>query len=478
MDELLTRKSRGLISISGPLVSMPADTGTFLGQMIELTTGDGMRRQGQVLEISKQSTTAQLFETTQGIDTHSTWIRYLPRTAKIRLSKKMLGRRFSGSGTPIDDMPPPVPEIENDITGNPINPMARDKPSDFIQTGISAIDLLNTLVRGQKLPIFSGSGLPSNELAVQIVRQATVVGEESGFAIVFAAMGITHRDASFFVDAFESTGAMDRTVVFLNLASDPTIERLLTPRMALSSAEFLAFEHGLHVLVVLTDMANYCEALREIGNAREEIPGRRGYPGYMYTDLAMIYERAGRIKGKTGSVTQIPILSMPDDDITHPIADLTGYITEGQIVLSRELHRKGIFPPIDVLPSLSRLMNLGIGEGKTRGDHRNLADQVYAFYARGRELRRMEAVVGEDAMTNEDKRYLAFARQFEELFLNQGGKDRGIDDSLARAWTLFTDFPEDELTRVDRRWIQEYYPEHSSEQDEPSTTESGRGESL
>ncbi len=475
MNALLTRKSRGLISISGPLVSMPADPGTFLGQMIELTTGDGMRRQGQVLEISKQSTTAQLFETTQGIDTYSTWVRYLPRTVKIRLSKQMLGRRFSGSGTPIDGIPPPVPEIENDITGSPINPMARDKPSDFIQTGISAIDLLNTLVRGQKLPIFSGSGLPSNELAVQIVRQASVVGEESGFAIVFAAMGITHRDASYFVDAFESTGAMDRTVVFLNLASDPTIERLITPRMALSTAEYLAFEHGLHVLVVLTDMANYCEALREIGNAREEIPGRRGYPGYMYTDLAMIYERAGRIKGRTGSVTQIPILSMPDDDITHPIADLTGYITEGQIVLSRELHRKGIFPPIDVLPSLSRLMNLGIGEGKTRGDHRNLADQVYAFYARGRELRRMEAVVGEDAMTNEDKRYLAFARQFEELFLNQGGKDRGIDDSLARAWALFADFPEDELTRVDRRWIQEYYPESSHDQDEPSTAEPGRG---
>ena len=474
-DELVTRKNRGLISISGPLVSMSADPGTFLGQMVELTTGGGMRRQGQVLEISKQTTTAQLFETTQGIDTHSTWVRYLPRTARIRLSKRMLGRRFSGSGTPIDGLLPPIPEIEAEITGSPINPMARDKPSDFIQTGISAIDLLNTLVRGQKLPIFSGSGLPSNELAVQIVRQAAVVGEESGFAIVFAAMGITHRDASFFVDAFESTGAMDRTVVFLNLASDPTVERLLTPRMALSTAEHLAFEHGLHVLVVLTDMANYCEALREIGNAREEIPGRRGYPGYMYTDLAMIYERAGRIRGRAGSVTQIPILSMPDDDITHPIADLTGYITEGQIVLSRELHRKGIFPPIDVLPSLSRLMNLGIGEGKTRGDHRNLADQVYAFYARGRELRRMEAVVGEDAMTSEDRRYLAFSRQFEELFLNQGNKNRTMDESLTRAWHLFKGFPEAELTRVDRRWIQEYYPEHSRDQDEPSTGESGRG---
>ena len=373
-------------------------------------------------------------------------------------------------------MPPPVPETESGINGNPINPMARDKPSDFIQTGISAIDLLNTLVRGQKLPIFSGSGLPSNELAVQIVRQASVVGEEGGFAIVFAAMGITHRDASFFVDAFESTGAMDRTVVFLNLASDPTIERLITPRMALSTAEHLAFVHGFHVLVVLTDMANYCEALREIGNAREEIPGRRGYPGYMYTDLAMIYERAGRIRERAGSVTQIPILSMPDDDITHPIADLTGYITEGQIVLSRELHRKGIFPPIDVLPSLSRLMNLGIGDGKTRGDHRNLADQVYAFYARGRELRRMEAVVGEDAMTNEDKRYLAFARQFEELFLNQGSRNRSIDDSLEKAWALFTGFPDTELTRIDRRWIQEYYPGKDGHREESSTEVPDPGE--
>ncbi|MDF1535473.1 MAG: V-type ATP synthase subunit B [bacterium] len=467
----MTRKGRGLVGISGPLVSMPADPGTFLGQMLELTTGSGLRRQGQVLEISREKTTAQLFETTQGIDTASTWVRYLPRTARIRLSRRMLGRRFSGSGAPLDGMPPPVPEIETEITGSPINPMARDKPSDFIQTGISSIDLLNTLVRGQKLPIFSGSGLPSNELAVQIVRQASVVGEESDFAIVFAAMGITHRDASFFVDAFESTGAMNRTVVFLNLASDPTIERLLTPRMALSTAEHLAFEHGLHVLVVLTDMANYCEALREIGNAREEIPGRRGYPGYMYTDLAMIYERAGRIRGRAGSVTQIPILSMPDDDITHPIADLTGYITEGQIVLSRELHRKGIFPPIDVLPSLSRLMNLGIGEGKTRGDHRNLADQIYAFYARGRDLRRMEAVVGEDAMTSEDRRYLAFSKRFEEIFLHQGNKDRSIDQSLTGAWDLFAGFPEAELTRIDRRWIQEYFPGNGRDRDGAPQTE-------
>jgi V/A-type H+-transporting ATPase subunit B len=437
---------------------MPHFPGTFLGQMLELTAADGRTRGGQVLEISRDMTTAQLFETTQGIDTKTTWVRYLTRTASIRLTREMLGRAFSGSGVPIDAMPPPLPETEMEIVGAPINPVARDKPSDFIQTGISAIDLLNTLVRGQKLPIFSGSGLPSNELAVQIVRQATVLGEEEGFAIVFAAMGISHRDASFFLEAFESSDALARTVVFLNLASDPTIERLLTPRVALSTAEFLAFQHGLHVLVVLTDMSNYCEALREIGNAREEIPGRRGYPGYMYTDLAGIYERAGRIRGRSGSVTQIPILSMPDDDITHPIADLTGYITEGQIVLSRELHRKGIFPPIDVLPSLSRLMNLGIGEGKTRADHRNLADQIYAFYARGRDLRRMEAVVGEDAMTAEDKRFLAFAREFEETYLNQGDRDRTIFQSMELAWNLFKTFPPAELTRIDRKWVQAHFP--------------------
>ncbi len=466
MDPLMIRKSRGLTGISGPLASMSAEPDTFVGQMIQLVTTDGLERHGQVLEISKETTTAQLFETTQGIDTREIWVTYLPKTAHVGLSKGMLGRRFSGSGMPMDGIPPPFPEIETEIIGAPINPMARDVPSDFIQTGISAIDLLNTLVRGQKLPIFSGSGLPSSELAVQIVKHATVPGDEGGFAIVFAAMGITHRDAAYFIDAFESTGALDRTVVFLNLASDPTIERLLTPRVALSAAEHLAFVHDMHVLVVLTDMTNYCEALREIGNAREEIPGRRGYPGYMYTDLAGIYERAGRIRGRCGSITQIPILSMPDDDITHPIADLTGYITEGQIVLSRELHRKGIFPPIDVLPSLSRLMNLGIGEAKTRPDHRNLADQVYAFYARGRDLRRMEAIVGEDAMTAEDRRFLVFAREFEDTFLNQGGQDRTVEESLMLAWGLFQEFSSSDLTRVDRRWFDLYHPSAGKENGE------------
>ncbi len=458
MGSLLNRRSRGLIGISGPLVTIRSIPGVFLGQMVELHTSAGDRRKGQVLELSEARTTTQLFETTQGIDTETVWVRYLPTTARLRLSRDILGRSFSGSGVPIDGMPPPIPQLEREILGNAINPMARDKPTDFIQTGISAIDLLNTLVRGQKLPIFSGAGLPSNEIAVQIVRQANVLGEEEEFAIVFAAMGITHRDAAFFLEAFQSTGASERTVVFLNLASDPTIERLLTPRMALTAAEHLAFDHDMHVLVVLTDMSNYCEALREIGNAREEIPGRRGYPGYMYTDLASLYERAGRIRGRKGSVTQIPILSMPDDDITHPVADLTGYITEGQIVLSRELHRKGIFPPIDVLPSLSRLMNLGIGEGKTRPDHRNLADQIYSFYARGRDLRRMEAIVGEDAMTTEDRRYLAFARHFEDQYLNQGARGRDIEVTMTQAWQLLTGFPKVDLTRIDRQWIDRFLP--------------------
>ena len=469
MASLLNRRSRGLIGISGPLVSMKFTPGLFLGQMVELNTAAGDRRKGQILELSEEKTTAQLFETTQGIDTESVWVRYLPTTARIRLSREILGRTVSGSGIPIDGMPPPIPEMEREITGNAINPLARDKPSHFIQTGVSAIDLLNTLVRGQKLPIFSGAGLPSNELAVQIVRQAAVRDEDEEFAIVFAGMGITHRDAAFFLDAFQSTGASGRTVVFLNLASDPTIERLLTPRMALTAAEYLAFDHDMHVLVIMTDVANYCEALREIGNAREEIPGRRGYPGYMYTDLASLYERAGRIKGRKGSITQIPILTMPDDDITHPIADLTGYITEGQIVLSRELHRKGIFPPIDVLPSLSRLMNLGIGEGKTRPDHRDLADQIYAFYARGRDLRKMEAIVGEESMTTEDRRYLDFARRFEDLYINQGTRGRDLESSLAQAWHLLAGFPRNDLTRMDRKWIDSYLPnDEASEQGEAS----------
>ncbi len=453
---LVDKRSRGLLGISGPLVTLPACSSAFLGQMLEVRGSDGRARRAQVLDLSDDRLLAQLFHSTQGLDTAAE-IRFLPGSARLRLSPGVLGRTFTGAGEPADGLPAPVPLVERDILGSPINPQAREKPSDFIQTGISAIDLLNTLVRGQKLPIFSGAGLPSNELAVQIIRQAKVRGEGERFAVVFAAMGITYRDAAFFLEAFEATGSSDRTVVFLNLASDPVIERLLTPRMALTAAEYLAFDLGMHVLVVLTDMASYCEALREIGNAREEIPGRRGYPGTMYTDLASLYERAGRIKGRAGSVTQIPILTMPDDDITHPIADLTGYITEGQIVLSRELHRRGVFPPIDVLPCLSRLMNLGIGAGKTREDHRGLADQVYSLYARGRELRKMEAIVGEEAMTSEDRRLLAFARRFEESFLGQGEKDRGLEDSLQEAWDLLGPIPASELTRIRRDLVERHH---------------------
>ncbi len=370
----------------------------------------------------------------------------------------MLGRVFNGVGRPRDGGPEIVPEASLDIAGTAINPYARDKPTEFIQTGISAIDGLNTLVRGQKLPIFTGSGLPASKLAAQIARQAKVLGEGEKFAVVFCAMGITYKEASFFMKDFERTGALERVVFFMNLADDPTIERIATPRCALTAAEFLAFEHDLHVLVILTDMINYCEALREISTAREEVPGRRGYPGYMYTDLATIYERAGRIKGKNGSITQIPILTMPDDDITHPVPDLTGYITEGQIVLSRDLYRRGADPPIDALPCLSRLMNLGIGAGKTREDHRNVADQLYASYAYGRDLRRLVAIVGEEALTDLDREYLKFADAFEKKFISQGDEDRSIEQTVTIAWDLLAGLPEAELKRIKVDFIRKYHP--------------------
>jgi len=362
----------------------------------------------------------------------------------------MLGRVLSGSGKPIDNGPDIVPEKKMDIMGAAINPFSRSSPSDFIQSGISTIDAMNTLVRGQKLPIFSGSGLPHNEIALQIARQAKVIGKKENFMVIFAAMGITNEEAQYFIDDFKQTGALERSIVFLNLADDPAVERLVTPRMALTAAEYFAYEHDAHVLVILTDMSNYCESLREIGAAREEIPGRRGYPGYMYTDLAMIYERAGVIKGKKGSVTQLPILTMVGDDITHPIPDLTGYITEGQIVLSRELHRKGIYPSIDVLPSLSRLMNMGIGAEKTREDHKQVSDQLYAAYAEGRDLRGLVAIVGEEALSERDKKLLQFANDFENEFVKQSrDDDRSIaDGTLALGWKLLSILPESELTRI------------------------------
>ena len=378
---------------------------------------------------------------------------------KIPLSTDLLGRVFSGTGKPIDDGPAIIPEERRDINGEPINPTAREYPKEFIQTGISTIDGMNTLVRGQKLPIFSASGLPHNDLAAQIARQAKVLGGKEEFAVIFCAMGITSEEANFFISSFEQSGALERAVLFLNLADDPAIERIIIPRMALTAAEYLAFTKGMHILVILTDLTNYCEALREIAAAREEVPGRRGYPGYMYTDLSQIYERAGRIKGNEGSITQIPILTMPDDDITHPIPDLTGYITEGQIVLSRELHRKAIRPPINVLPCLSRLMKQGIGEGRTRADHDQVSNQLYAAYAEGVNLRDLVAVVGEEALTERDRSYLKFSDSFEKEFISQGSEEeRTINDTLDLSWKLLTIIPREDLKRIDEKYIKAYYP--------------------
>lgn len=437
-----------------------------MGEMVEVLLPDGSSRRGQVIEFSDRYALVQILEQSTGIDVLSTRIRFSGSPARMPLSLEILGRCFDGAGNPIDGLPPVLPETWREIGGTPINPVAREKPSRPIVTGISAIDGLNTLLRGQKLPIFSAAGLPAREIAAQILRQAGTGEGERGpsspgekFAVVFAAMGITFRQASYFLHEFEHSGAADHTVVFQNLADDATIERLLTPRFALTAAEYLAFDHGFDVLVILTDMTNYCDALREIATAREEIPGRRSYPGYMYTDLASIYERAGCIRGKTGSVTQLPILTMPDDDITHPVPDLTGYITEGQIVLSRDLHRNGVYPPIDVLPSLSRLMGLGIGPGKTREDHRGVADQLYAFYAQGRELRRLEAIVGEEGLAESDRRFRRFADAFEREFIGQGKRGRTIEETLEEGWKLLRRLPKDQLTRIRAEHVGKRYGE-------------------
>lgn len=458
-DSLMTKHYHSVQSINGPLLFVVCPEKIAYGEIVEIDFPEGQRL-GQVLEVNENLAVVQVFAGTSGLGTNNISVRFTGEVPSLFVSEEMLGRIFNGRGEPIDNQPPIIPEAKLPIEGLPINPFAREQPADFIQTGISAIDALNTLVRGQKLPIFSGSGLPANELCAQIIRQAKVKTEEK-FAIVFAAMGISFREASFFKQEFEQTGALNRVVFFLNLASDPTIERLLTPRCALTAAEFLAFYKGMHVLVILTDMTNYCEALREIATAREEIPGRRGYPGYMYTDLATIYERAGRLKNSSGSITQLIILTMPDDDITHPIPDLTGYITEGQIVLSRELQRSGIYPPIDVLPCLSRLMNLGIGEGKTREDHRRLADQLYASYAEGRDLRRLVAIIGEDALTETQKAYLNFAQQFEQTFVNQKSENRDIEQTFALAWDLLKLLPKEELKRVTPEQIKKYLKDGS-----------------
>ncbi|HDN18139.1 MAG TPA: ATP synthase subunit B [Candidatus Bathyarchaeota archaeon] len=449
--------------VAGPLMIVQGVRGVSYGEVVQIELPSGEKRRGQVLEAAEDKAVVQVFEGTRGIDTESTKVRFTGETMKLGVSSEMLGRIFDGTGRPIDGGPKIIPEDEFDIHGYPINPTAREYPREFIQTGISTIDGMNTLVRGQKLPIFSGSGLPHNDIAAQIARQAKVLGEEEEFAVVFAAMGITFEEASFFMKDFERTGALERVTAFINLANDPAIERIITPRMALTTAEYFAYELDMHVLVITTDLTNYCEALREISAARGEVPGRRGYPGYMYTDLATIYERAGRVHGKKGTITQMPILTMPDDDITHPIPDLTGYITEGQIVLSRELHRKGIYPPVDVLPSLSRLMKGGIGKGMTREDHANVSDQLYSAYAEGRDLRDLVAVVGEEALTDKDKKYLEFADRFEREFVNQGKyEDRDIETTLDIGWDLLSILPERELKRVKEEYIKRYHPKYRS----------------
>ncbi len=446
-------------SIAGPLMIVEGIKGVAYGEIVSITCPDGEKRTGQVLEAREDVAVVQVFEGTTALNTNETRVRFTGETAKIGVSTEMLGRIFNGAGKPIDGGPDVIPEKKLDINGYPLNPVSRQSPNDFVQTGISTIDGTNTLVRGQKLPIFSGSGLPHNLLAAQIARQAKVKGEGEQFAVVFAAMGITAEEANFFMDEFKRTGALEKAVVYINLADDPAIERILTPRIALTTAEYLAYEKGMHVLVILTDITNYCEALREIAAARNEVPGRRGYPGYMYTDLATLYERAGRVKGRDGTVTQIPILTMPHDDITHPIPDLTGYITEGQIVLSRELNRKGIYPPVDVLPSLSRLAGNGQGEGKTREDHSKVISQIYAAYAEGRGLRDLVAVVGEEALTERDRAYLRLADEFEKKFVQQGkDEDRSIEETLDLAWELLTILPREELKRVPEDLIDKYLP--------------------
>ncbi|HOT94136.1 MAG TPA: ATP synthase subunit B [Methanoregulaceae archaeon] len=453
------KEYRTISRIAGPLLFVEKTEPIGYQELVNITLADGSVKRGQVLDTSDELVVVQVFETTTGIGRDS-GVRFTGEAIKMPVGREMLGRILSGGGKPIDGGPEIVPEKRLDITGAAINPYARSSPADFIQTGISTIDGTNTLVRGQKLPIFSAAGLPHNNVALQIARQAKVPGSTEDFAVVFAAMGITKEEANAFMQDFERTGALERAVVFLNLADDPAVERIITPRLALTTAEYLAYDLGMHVLVILTDMTNYCEALRQIGAAREEVPGRRGYPGYMYTDLASIYERAGIIKGKKGSVTQIPILTMPGDDITHPIPDLTGYITEGQIVVSRELHRKGIYPPINVLPSLSRLMNLGIGKGHTREDHKKVSDQLYAAYAEGNDLRGLVAIVGKDALSERDRMFLEFADLFEQRFVRQGiDEDRAIGEgTLDLGWELLATLPVEQLSRIDRELIEKYHP--------------------
>lgn len=460
----MRKEYKTIREVAGPLMLVDQVEGVKYDELVEIEQSDGRIRRGKVLEINQDKALLQLFEGSQGLRITDSSAKFLGHSIELAVAPDMLGRVFDGMGRPIDGGAELIPEKRLDINGAPINPAARDYPNEFIQTGISAIDGLNTLVRGQKLPVFSGSGLPHANLAAQIARQAKVRGTGEGFAVVFAAVGITFEEADFFTSDFRATGAIDRTVTFINLANDPAIERIATPRMALTAAEYLAYDLGMHVLVIITDITNYAEALREVSAARKEVPGRRGYPGYLYTDLATMYERAGRIKGNPGSITMIPILSMPEDDITHPIPDLTGYITEGQIILGRELHRKGVTPPINVLPSLSRLKDKGIGRGKTREDHADTMNQLFAAYSTGKDNKELMSILGEAALTPTDLLYAKFADEFEKRYVNQGYEEnRSIEETLDLGWELLSILPKSELKRIKPAYIEKYWPKKDQE---------------
>ena len=455
----MLKEYKTIKEIVGPLMVVEGVEGIKYEELVEIETQNGELRRGRVLEVNGDKAVVQLFENSAGINLKDSKVRFLGRPLSLGVSEDMIGRVFDGLGRPKDNGPKIIPEKTLDINGTAINPVARDYPSEFIQTGVSAIDGLNTLVRGQKLPIFSGSGLPHAELALQIARQAKVLGTDSKFAVVFGAIGITFEEAQTFTEDFVKTGAIDRAVLVMNLADDPAIERLSTPKMALTCAEYLAFEKGMHVLVILTDLTNYCEALREVSAARKEVPGRRGYPGYLYTDLSTIYERAGRIKGREGSITQIPILTMPEDDKTHPIPDLTGYITEGQIILSRDLYKQNLMPPINVLPSLSRLKDKGIGKGKTREDHADTMNQLFAAYATGKEAKELAVILGESALSETDKAFVKFTTAFEEQYVAQGfDNNRTIEDTLNLGWDLLKILPRTELKRIRDEYLEKYLP--------------------
>ncbi len=458
----MIKEYKTIREIVGPLLMVDGVEGIKYEELVEIEMQNGEIRRGRVLEVNGDKAMVQLFEGSSGINLKDSKVRFLAKPLTLSVSEDMIGRVFDGMGKPKDGGPDLIPEDKLDINGIAINPVARDYPSEFIQTGVSAIDGLNTLVRGQKLPIFSGSGLPHANLAAQIARQAKVLGTDDKFAVVFGAIGITFEEAQYFIDDFKKTGAIDRSVLFMNLANDPAIERISTPRMALTCAEYLAFEKGMHVLVILTDLTNYCEALREISAARREVPGRRGYPGYLYTDLSTLYERAGKIKGKPGSITQVPILTMPEDDKTHPIPDLTGYITEGQIILSRALYKKNMMPPIDVLPSLSRLKDKGIGDGKTREDHADTMNQLFAAYAAGKEAKELQVILGESALSESDKAFASFADAFENIYVSQGyTTNRTIEETLNIGWDLLKILPRTELKRIKDKYIEKYLPEES-----------------